>query len=258
MDDETIRALHQVDTHDLPPDHLRGTGGEFGKFLCYLAVRRLPPSRRVGPPIAALRSPVYRRDCLASDDERADIPRGPLDEFLKVIDPVEGEHLFPILKDGARHIAVLDQGGEPPPAPHDGLEDRGIADLLDRLHRRVLGEGEAGPRSWDPSLHQRKGAEKLVSAGPRRPEVVDHSVSQVLECGRRVQVPEVAHASLKDDVVIQLTSRAQFEGKVLGIEESVGDAFLLRGVRDGLLFPAYRVVKNRKGGRRLLSPIFLF
>src|SRR5436309_15734885 len=121
MHDETIRALHQVDTHDLPTHNLRGTGGEFGKFLCYLAVRRLPPSRRVGPPIAALRSPVYRRDCRASYDERADVPRGPLDEFLKVIDPVEGEHLLPILEDGAGHIAVLDQGGGAPLAAHERL-----------------------------------------------------------------------------------------------------------------------------------------
>src|SRR5881296_3588486 len=101
MDDETIRTLHQVDTHDLPADHLRGTVGEFGEFFCYLAVRGLPPSRRVGSPISPLRSSVYRRDGLASDDEGADVPRGPLDEFLKVVDPVEGEHLLPILEDGA-------------------------------------------------------------------------------------------------------------------------------------------------------------
>src|SRR2546428_4135419 len=121
MDDETIRALHQVDTQDLPTDHLRGTDGEFGKFVCYLAVRRLPPSRRVGPPIAALRSPVYRRDCLASDDERADIPRGPLDEFLQVVNPVEGAHLLPVLEDGARHIPVPDQRRAPPPPTYDRL-----------------------------------------------------------------------------------------------------------------------------------------
>ena len=233
MDEEPLRGFHEVHREDAAAHCLGGLQREFGEFRTRCEGLRGPTTRSVRPPV--LRVAVHRGDDLVPDDEDSEVPLRLLHVLLDVED---GMHRGPegglVLDDLLRLLAVVHLRHQASPGAHGRLQDRGVADLVQRLQRGFRRQRDDDPRRRHARLREAQGGEDLVPAQVHDVVRVHRGDAVVLEESQRVQGAAVADAPVQHEVRGE-TVPHEGERDLLVVEPLHGDPAGCCSLEDPLL-----------------------
>src|ERR1700694_1837585 len=216
-------------------------------------------ARRVRDPVVG--AAVDGADSLVPHDARPDVALGLVDVLLNVKDAVliGAERLF-VLEHRFGRVAVVDLRQQPAPRADHRLQHDRVSHRLDRLQRRLAGEGDHRLRHRQAGASEGRGRQDLVAADARHPRPVHRQHPGRVQERQRVERAPVVDRPVQDDIRGVRKGAADRELDEVLVEALEGDGAPARRSEHRLLFDAdagakdadHRWLRNHTGFRILM------